>query len=100
MAEKDIQAKCLRKLKETPGVWSVKTIATNKGGVPDIICCVNGLFVAFEIKAKGREATPLQEYNGRMIRKSGGEWHLIDDYLEFEKLMGKILRKTGNPNRM
>lgn len=98
-SEKNLQSKCIAKLNSTPGVWVVKTITTNKAGVPDIISCINGTFVAFEVKRKGQNCTPLQEYNGQKIINSGGIWHKIDDFKEFTEILGRILTKTGNPNQ-
>lgn len=89
MLEKDLQAKCLRYLKSIKA-WTVKTIASNRAGVPDILACINGRFIAFEIKRKGEKATPLQLYNGREIEDAGGEWYLIDDYEKFKQTINTI----------
>jgi hypothetical protein len=89
MLEKELQAKCLRYLK-TIKAWSVKTIASNRAGVPDILACINGKFIAFEIKRKGESVTPLQAYNGREIRTAGGEWFMIDDYEKFKQIINSI----------
>lgn len=43
-----------------------------RAGIPDLICCVNGLFFALELKAENGKATPLQMYNLRKIKESGG----------------------------
>ena len=43
-------------------------------GVPDIICCVQGYFLAIEVKAPGREkqVTDLQWHNIKAINEAGG----------------------------
>lgn len=41
-------------------------------GVSDIICCINGRFVALEVKAPGGKATPLQLDFIRRVREAGG----------------------------
>jgi hypothetical protein len=90
MLEKTLQAKILRYLKTMPNCWTVKTITSNKSGVPDIIACINGKFVAIEVKQKNQKATPIQEYNGKKIQEANGEWHLVNDYDQFLT----IIRKT------
>lgn len=45
----------------------------SKAGTPDILACVNGRFVAIEVKrAEGGEVSPLQKANIKLIRKAGG----------------------------
>lgn len=41
-------------------------------GVPDIIACINGVFVGIEVKTKTGSTTKIQEYQIDMINKSGG----------------------------
>lgn len=43
-----------------------------RSGVPDIVCCVNGRFVAFEIKAGTNKPTALQEREIRHIQETKG----------------------------
>ena len=41
-------------------------------GTPDLLCCINGYFVAIEVKADDGEPTPLQLQKIKDIRKAGG----------------------------
>lgn len=41
-------------------------------GIPDLIICVNGKFVAWELKVKKNKATKLQEHNLNKIREAKG----------------------------
>lgn len=41
-------------------------------GIPDIVCCHNGRFVAIECKAGKNKTTALQDRQLEMIRQSGG----------------------------
>jgi len=41
-------------------------------GLPDIIACYRGRFLAFEVKRDARPAKPLQEFMLGRIRKAGG----------------------------
>ena len=71
MKETDIQSKILKYLLSI-GAYSVKTMVTNRNGVPDILCCLNGSFFAFEVKKPGKKPTKLQLWNIEKIIKSGG----------------------------
>ena len=51
----------------------MKTIVSNKKGVPDILACApGGRFVAIEVKYGANKASKLQEYNLARIKKNGG----------------------------
>ena len=63
MAERDIVAAILRLLKKTPDCFAWKEHGGMYGtaGIPDIIACIGGRFVAFEVKtAGGRGTAPRQ----------------------------------------
>lgn len=48
-------------------------------GVPDIVCCYNGVFVAIECKAGHNKPTPLQEAQMQKIRQAGGYTIVINE---------------------
>lgn len=74
--EKNFQKKVLAKLKTLPNTWFYKASDRVKNGIPDIIACVNGRFVAMELKrSKGFPLTPLQRHTLENIRKAEG-WGL------------------------
>lgn len=73
--EKSVQKKLLEFLNSpalNPHVWCVKTIASNKNGVPDIIACILGHFVSFECKGESGKETKLQTYNRKKINLASG----------------------------
>lgn len=41
-------------------------------GIPDIVCCHNGRFIAIECKAGKNKTTALQDRQLELIRQSGG----------------------------
>ncbi len=43
-----------------------------KRGVPDLVMCIKGLFVAIEVKTVSGKITELQALEGRRIEKAGG----------------------------
>ena len=69
--ESKVQAKILKELKSL-NIYAHKNITTNKKGVPDIIACYKGYYLAIEVKAKGGKTTELQDWNIEQIKKSGG----------------------------
>ena len=74
MLEKDITNKILKYLKTLDKCYCFKEHGGSYGstGIPDIICCYKGRFLAFEVKtAKGR-TTALQEVNIRKINEADG----------------------------
>lgn len=64
------------------GIYSFSPIGSAFGthGVPDIICCVRGLFVAIEVKAPGKlsNTTANQKRHIADIKKSGGVAFVVD----------------------
>jgi hypothetical protein len=71
--EKVFQAKVVKKLKTLPNTWFEKIADRSKNGIPDILMCVSGVFVALELKRSDKEkATPLQKHTLERITKAGG----------------------------
>jgi Holliday junction resolvase len=50
-----------------------------RSGVPDVICCANGKFLAIECKAGTNKPTALQEKEINDIQKSGGFAYVINE---------------------
>lgn len=71
--EKNFENK-IKKYLDDKGCWFVKYFANRmtKTGVPDILACVNGFFVAIEVKASNGKPSELQIWNREQIRKSQG----------------------------
>jgi len=76
MKEQQIQKKIINYL-EDMGAYVIKTINSNRSGIPDIICCLDGKFIAIEVKRIGGKTTPLQEYELSKINKAGGKAKVI-----------------------
>lgn len=73
MKEKSFENEIKKYLKER-GHYYVKYFANayTKRGIPDILACVNGRFVAIEVKATDGRSTELQEWNIHAIQESHG----------------------------
>ena len=50
-----------------------------RSGVPDIVCCVEGNFLAIECKAGKGKTTTLQEFEIEKIRKAGGTALVVNE---------------------
>jgi Holliday junction resolvase len=50
-----------------------------RAGIPDIICCVQGFFLAIEIKAGKGKTTPLQNREIEAINSHGGQAMVVNE---------------------
>lgn len=50
-----------------------------RSGVPDVVCCMNGKFLAVECKAGKNKPTPLQEAEIEKIRQAQGKAFVINE---------------------
>lgn len=73
MKEQDYQKKIIDFLK-SKGAYVVKVIRASKAGVPDVICCYKGRFIAIEVKRPEtiKNVSKLQAYNLELIQVAGG----------------------------
>lgn len=74
MTEQQIQAKILTYLQKEIGAYCVKVVSATRAGVPDILACVAGKFVAIEVKRPEtiNTVSELQQYNLDLVKKCGG----------------------------
>ena len=97
-AEKNFENKIKAFLKEN-GCWHVKFFANayTKAGVPDILACINGRFVAIEVKAPNGKPSELQLYNIEEIKKSGGIAMVLypKDFDAFKNIVFKLLQEPN-----
>ena len=72
-AEKNFENR-LKKFLEDEGCWFVKFFANayTKSGIPDLLVCCNGYFVAVEVKAPNGKPSELQKRNIDKINELGG----------------------------
>lgn len=54
------------------GAYVIKTIVTNRNGVPDIIACLNGHFLSVEGKTLQGRVSELQVLHAQNICRAGG----------------------------
>lgn len=94
--EKDFQRAVLKKLRDISGSWWVKINDRVTVGLPDLIGCVSGVFVAIELKTKTK-VTALQAHTLRRITRSGGQAFVVnpDNWNEVYALILKIAALGG-----
>lgn len=78
-AEKNFENKIKKYLKEK-GAWFIKYWAGSqftKSGIPDLLICYKGKFIAIEVKAENGKPSDLQKYNIRKIEEAGGKAFIL-----------------------
>ena len=96
MREQDYQAKIV-KLIEARGGYVVKVITASKKGVPDIIACLDGKFLAVEVKTPRtmNNVSPLQTHNLKKINDAGGYAMVAWSVDRVEELLNDISISEG-----
>ena len=91
MQEKALQSKIIRWLKDN-GAFVVKQHGGvyTEVGIPDLVCCYKGRFIAFELKVKNNTTTKIQDFKIDRIRKAGGIAEVIRSLDEVKKVIGGI----------
>jgi Holliday junction resolvase len=93
--EKSFENKIKKFLKDR-GCWYVKYFANRntRAGVPDILACVNGRFVAIEVKAENGKPTELQKWNVEQIKSSGGIAMILypQDWERFAAMIDEVMK--------
>lgn len=93
-AEKQFENKIKTYLKNK-GAWYIKYWGGGgftKAGIPDILCCYKGRFIAIEVKAPNGKASELQLFNLKKIEEAGGKAFLLypKDFEDFKKWMEEL----------
>lgn len=78
--EKKVKDKVVKILKAHNAYYFFPaTHGFGRSGVPDIVCCYKGKFIAFECKAGSNTTTALQDREISAIRAVGGVAHVIKE---------------------
>ena len=89
-AEKNFENR-LKKFLESEGCWFVKFFANayTKSGIPDLLVCCNGYFVAVEVKAPNGKPSELQKWNIQKINETNGIGIVLfpDQFVDFKELI-------------
>jgi len=97
MNESDITKSILKYLKTLPRCffWKEHGGIYGTSGIPDIIVCIDGRFIALEVKTQKGKTTPLQNVAIRKIRSSGGFAFVVRSV---EEAKNAIDSATGGKN--
>ena len=89
MKESDVVKAILKYLKTVPNCFSWKEHGGMYGtaGIPDIICCYCGIFVAFEVKTETGKLTKLQEATIRKIKEAKGQAFKVTSVEEVKQIL-------------
>jgi hypothetical protein len=102
MLERDIVNKIMGYLKTVPESFSWKQHGGQYGtaGLPDIVCCIKGRFVAFEVKQPTGKLTKLQEITLQRIRDAKGEAFKVTSLQEVKEIIKNLdFGGTRNENK-
>ena len=94
----------VKKFLEAEGCWFLKYwggAAFTKAGIPDLLVCVNGFFVAVEVKSAKGKPTELQKYQLEQITNAGGYGFILypKDFDKFKETIRQI-KKRGDFSAM
>ena len=92
MIEKDIVTAIMRYLKTVPMCFAWKEHGGMYGtaGIPDIICCYHGRFIAFEVKTPSGKLTKLQEITITKIKAAKGEAYKVTSVEEVKSILDSL----------
>lgn len=92
MTEKQIVTAILRYLKTVPCCFAWKEHGGIYGtaGIPDIIACIRGMFVAFEVKTDSGRLTKLQEATIQKIKDAKGKAYKVTSVEEVKKILDNL----------
>lgn len=92
----------IKKLLKAHKIWFYMPVQNGMGvvGIPDLICCYEGLFIGIETKAPAKrpttfeqrwnKATANQQARMREIQKAGGIAFVADDVQQVEEVLNSI----------
>ena len=93
--EKSFEERVKRWLRQN-GCYVVKYYGcgTTRAGIPDLLVCVKGKFLAVELKAEKGVTTPLQETQLNLIAKSGGVGIVLkpSGFMEFKRYVQELMK--------
>jgi Holliday junction resolvase len=92
LTEKQIENKIKRLLADR-GAYYFKHFGCkfSKAGVPDLIACLGGRFVAIEVKREDGKLSELQKINLQQINNAGGIGIVVQSVEEVEQCLNSLI---------
>ncbi len=93
MKEKTITNQILKYLKSEPECFAFKEHGGIYGvsGIPDVICCYKGKFMAFEVKTPQGKLSKLQEITIKRINEAGGMAFKVTSLQEVKNILKGVM---------
>ena len=99
MAKEKVFENKIKTYLKSIGAYFIKTHGDrfSKVGTPDILACVNGRFVAVEVKGENGKPSELQLHHIEQIKKAGGVAYILypKDFEEFKTKMNLLCIERG-----
>lgn len=94
MKEKAIEKRIKEYLKTIDGLfyWKVFSGMYCTAGIPDIVICYKGQFIALEVKTPDGKPTVLQDETIKKIREAGGVAEVVRSVEEVRKIITKFTK--------
>lgn len=88
------------KMNVEPKGWFIKIWGGGyqKSGIPDMLCCINGIFVSAELKSSRGVASELQKKNTIMINRGGGIGIILypEGFEKFKNLVEGVIQCSSH----
>lgn len=98
MAHEKYYENKIKKYLKSKNIFYVKYFgcAFTRAGVPDLLCCVNGRFVAIEVKSTIGSTSLLQEETIKEIQSAGGIAIIThpENFNELKKIIENLLNNA------
>lgn len=88
MLEARRQAAILRYLRNQPECFAFKADVSARG-IPDIICCYRGRFIAFEVKGRDEKPTAIQVAQMHRVEVAGGRSYVVETVEQVTRILEK-----------
>jgi hypothetical protein len=97
MLEKDIVSAIMRYLRTIPHCfcWKQHGGLYGTSGLPDVVACINGRFVAFEVKTPAGRLTMLQKVTLQKINNAKGAAFKVTGAEEVKGIVKKLMTEWG-----
>ena len=93
MTESQLKTKCKKWIEEHYNCYVVLPEQYIKSGDPDMIICLNGLFVAIEFKLPGNKPTKLQALKLNRILKAYGAAQVCYSFKQFKEIINEVMER-------
>lgn len=87
---KTVQTAVLAYCKGRKDIAAYNIVSASVRGVPDVLCCVRGRFIAVEIKGAADTLKPIQAAQIEQIRQAGGKAFVVRSLDEFKGIISAM----------